>query len=252
MADVRGPASGFALVLAVTAVAYGLGRAVPVVGGPVFGLAIGMTIGTAVPLAVQWRPGRAFTSRYVLQAGIVALGATLSLSEVTSVGRTSLPVMVSTLAAAFVAAFFIGRLIGVLPPLRTLIGVGTGVCGASAIAAVSRIVGATEAEVAYALSTIFVFNLVAVVGFPLVGHHLGLSQEAFGIWAGTAINDTSSVVAAAYSYGDAAGAQAVVVKLTRTLMIVPIAAALALANARRAQAIGVRPLKLIPWFLLWF
>jgi uncharacterized integral membrane protein (TIGR00698 family) len=155
--------------------------------------------------------------------------------------------MLGSLAAALLVAVAVGRALRVPGRLTTLVGVGTGICGASAIAAISGIVGATEVEVAYALSTIFAFNLVAIVLFPALGHLFGLSQSAFGIWAGTAINDTSSVVAAAYSFGAAAGAQAVVVKLARTLMIVPIAAALALR--RRADVALVR---IFPWFLLLF
>lgn len=103
---------------------------------------------------------------------------------------------------------------------RLLIGVGTGICGASAIAATQAVVKAKESQVAYAIGTIFSFNIVAVLAFPQIGHLLG--PHAFGLWAGTAINDTSSVVAAGYAYGGDVGSYAVVVKLTRSLMIIPI------------------------------
>ena len=143
----------------------------------------------------------------------------------------------------------LGRLLAVSERLRTLIGVGTGICGASAIAAVSGIVRATETEIAYAISTIFVFNLVAVLVFPPIGRLLHLSQHGFGLWAGTAVNDTSSVVAAAYAFGHEAGAQAVVVKLTRTTLIIPIALGLSLLQARKG---GVRTGRLVPLFLIGF
>jgi uncharacterized integral membrane protein (TIGR00698 family) len=137
--------------------------------------------------------------------------------------------------------------------MQTLVGVGTAICGASAIAAVSGIVAATEIEIAYAISTIFVFNVIAVVLYPPLGHLLGLDQHAFGLWAGTAINDTSSVVAAAYSYGTPAGHVAVVTKLARTTMIVPIALGLAFLQARRSGGGPRRPVwRLVPVFLLWF
>lgn len=159
--------------------------------------------------------------------------------------------MLSSLAVAFVAAAVVGAVMSVAPRLRVLIGVGTGICGASAIAAVSSVVGATEIEIAYAISTIFVFNLVAVLCFPLVGHGIGLSQKAFGLWAGTAVNDTSSVAAAAYAYGRTAGSAAIIVKLARTLMIVPVTVAIALINARRRE-VEIRWLGLVPWFIVWF
>jgi uncharacterized integral membrane protein (TIGR00698 family) len=238
---------GLLAAAVVAAVAVPLGRIVPQVGGPAFALAFGVAIATVRAPDPRLRPGLAFAGRYVLQAAVVALGATLSLHKVASVFGTSLPVMLGSLAAALLVAVAVGRALRVPGRLTTLVGVGTGICGASAIAAISGIVGATEVEVAYALSTIFAFNLVAIVLFPALGHLFGLSQSAFGIWAGTAINDTSSVVAAAYSFGAAAGAQAVVVKLARTLMIVPIAAALALR--RRADVALVR---IFPWFLLLF
>ncbi|MGH3002519.1 MAG: YeiH family protein, partial [Gaiellaceae bacterium] len=188
----------------------------------------------------------------VLQAAIVALGATLSLSQVAHVGGASLPVMLGTLAVSLVTASVLGRLLGVGDRLRTLVGVGTGICGASAIAAVSGVVAATEAEIAYAISTIFVFNIVAVVTFPALGHALGLSQHAYGLWAGTAVNDTSSVVAAAFAFGHGAGSYAVLVKLTRTTMIIPIAATLAVVRARRGAHTNTRWTAIVPWFLLWF
>ena len=148
-------------------------------------------------------------------------------------GVHSLPVMVGTLAICLLAAALLGRALRVRSSLRTLVGVGTAICGASAIAAVTPLIDAAAEDVAYALSTVFVFNAVAVVVFPLLGHALGMSQQAFGLFAGTAINDTSSVVAAgARSYGAGAAQHAVVVKLTRTLFIVPICIGLALWRGR--------------------
>jgi uncharacterized integral membrane protein (TIGR00698 family) len=242
-------APGLAAAAAVAGVAWPLGRLVPHVGWPVFGLALGVAAASILPRAPALESGVAFASRYVLQAAVVALGATLSLGRVATVGGGSVPVLFGSLAAAFLAAYAGGRLLRVPGRLTTLIGVGTGICGASAIAAVSGVVGAAQAEIAYAVSTIFAFNLVAIALFPPLGHLLGLSEPAFGLWAGTAINDTSSVVAAAYSFGPAAGAQAVVVKLTRTLMILPVAAILAVA-VRRTRAVAWR--RIVPWFLLIF
>jgi uncharacterized integral membrane protein (TIGR00698 family) len=175
-----------------------------------------------------------------------------------------LPVMLGTLVVCLLAAWGIGRALGVVGNLRTLIGVGTGICGASAIAAVSPVIGAVSIEVAYAVSTIFLFNVAAVVVFPVVGHALGMSQHAFGLFAGTAVNDTSSVVAAASTYGAGAADSAVVVKLVRTLMIIPVVLGLAWLVGRRSDPATDpmtrtpprwsprRVTRLVPWFLIGF
>ncbi|MEW1653797.1 putative sulfate exporter family transporter [Streptomyces sp. NPDC093707] len=256
---------GLALAVAVALVATALGRLVPVVGGPVSGIVLGVLVAVVVRPGERMRPGIAFAGRGVLQAAVVVLGAQLSLGQVLRVGVGSLPVMIVTLVVCLAAAYVIGRRLGVVRDLRTLIGVGTGICGASAIAAVTPIIGAAEAEVAYAVSTIFVFNVAAVLTFPVLGHLLGMGQHAFGLFAGTAVNDMSSVVAAATTFGGPAADYAVVVKLARTLLIIPIClglAALARRRARRADAGAagseqelpgpVRVGRLVPWFLVGF
>lgn len=228
---------GLGLATAVAVVATLLGRAVPVVGAPVAAIMIGAVIATRA------RPGATFTrgirtaSTTVLQLSVVVLGSQLSLAQIATVGIESLPVMLGTLAVCLVGAWLIGRWLGVVGDLRTLIGVGTGICGASAIAAVTPVIGAVSVDVAYAISTIFVFNIAAVVLFPVLGHAFGLSQHAFGLFAGTAVNDMSSVVATATTYGPEAARYAVVVKLVRTLMIIPISLALAAWVARRMRTV---------------
>ena len=232
---------GVLMSAGVAAVATALGRLVPVMGAPVFGVALGLAAGVVQRNRSQharFQPGIAFTSRTVLQLSIVVLGSGLSLKQVAHTGLSSLPVLIGTLSLALLVAWGAGQLLGIGRDLRTLIGVGTGICGASAIAAASAVIGAAEAEVAYAISTIFAFNVIAVLTYPTIGHLLGMSQHAFGLWSGTAINDTSSVVAAAYTYGLAAGNFGVVVKLTRTLMIIPISIALAVRTRRREGAVA--------------
>lgn len=247
--------------------ATGLGRLVPVIGGPVFGIVIGVIVATALPRVAGARaerlgPGAAFAGRYVLQASIVLLGTGLSLRQVLHTGGSSLPVLLGTLAVALLGALLAGRLLGVTGDTRTLIGVGTGICGASAIAAVTAVLGAAEADVAYAIATIFTFNVAAVLLYPSIGHLLGLSQHAFGLWSGTAINDTSSVVAAATIYGTAAAKYGVVVKLTRTLALIPICVGLGAWRTRGSTSAGSEPggggWRRLPWramfpvFLLGF
>lgn len=238
--SLNGLAPGLAAAALVVGAAVPLGALVPSLGAPVIALALGITAAALRPPSPTLEPGLRVGSRALLQAAIVVLGATLGLRAVASAGLQTLPVLAGTLTAALIATIAGAKLLGVPGRLRTLIGVGTGICGASAIAAVSGIVAATEVEIAYAVTTVFVFNLVAVLLFPTLGHLLGLGQSSFGLWAGTAVNDTSSVVAAAYAYGNAAGAHAVVVKLTRTVAILPVAAALALLS-RRHSAGSVTP-----------
>lgn len=250
---------GLALSLLIASVATLIGGRLPVLGSAVPGVLLGIAV------RLLFRPGRStaggigFAGRGVLQASVVLLGTQLSLAQIARVGVSSLPVMLGTLAICLAAAWLFGRLLGVIGNLRTLIGVGTAICGGSAIAAVSPVIGALSAEVAYAISTIFLFNIAAVVTFPMLGHLLGLSQQAFGLFAGTAVNDTSSVVAAAAAYGPEAAQHAVVVKLVRSLMIIPICVGLAAVVRRRSAAAGsaaatepTQPIRLVPWFLVGF
>ena len=265
-ADLTERLPGLGLAAGIAVIATVIGHVVPLVGGPVSGIVIGVGLAVVVKPGDRLRPGIRTASRFVLQCSVVVLGSQLSLSQIARVGLESLPVMLASLAVCLVAAWGIGRLLGIVGDLRTLIGVGTGICGASAIAAVTPVIGAASIDVAYAISTIFLFNISAVLIFPVIGHALGLSQHAFGLFAGTAVNDMSSVVATATTYGSGATNFAVVVKLVRTLMIIPICIGLAAWVARRAAAAestapdmdltprrsGVRVFRLVPWFLIGF
>ena len=200
-----------------------------------FAIVAGIIVAASPPGLELLRPGLVFSTKAVLQGSIVVLGLGLSFGQVVSTGESSLPVLVGTLVIALCVAWFAGRALHIGSDLNTLIGVGTAICGASAIAATEAVIGADEADVSYAIATIFTFNVVAVLSFPTLGQLLGLSQHAFGLWAGTAINDTSSVVAASTIYGHAAVSYAVVVKLTRALAIVPISLGLAAWRNRSAD-----------------
>lgn len=249
------PGIGLSLGLAVVAVF--LGSMLPIIGGPVFGILAGMLVKSAAPLDGRFKPGIAFSSKKVLQGAIILLGFGLSLGQIVTTGAHSLVVMLSTIAACLLTARFAGPWLGITGDLTTLLGVGTAICGASAIAAVSPVIEAEERDVAYAISTVFAFNIAAVLLFPAFGHLMGMSEHAFGLLAGTAVNDTSSVVAAAYSFGAEAGAYATVVKLTRSTLIIPIALTLAAIRATRMKREGgtaarVKVSKLIPWFVVGF
>jgi uncharacterized integral membrane protein (TIGR00698 family) len=243
----------------VTAVALPLGTLAPRIGAPIIALALGMAIAAVTPSGYRLS-GLEWISRGALQFAIVLLGATISLSQVVAVGSSSLPVMLGSLAASLLTAAVIGRRLAVPRRLRVLVGVGTGVCGASAIASVSGVVEADAREIRYAISTIFAFNLAAVLLFPMLGHLFGMGAHEFGLWSGTAVNDTSSVLAAGFAYSHAAGTYALIVKLTRTTMIIPIALYLAAATARRSPSVASVDVKrskgrlrgAVPWFLVWF
>ncbi len=246
----------------VACIATLLGAPLPLVGAPVLGLLLGALLAVPTSRLTVLQPGVRYTARTVLQVAVVLLGTQLSLRQIAEVGVTSLPVLLGTLVLCLVAAAAVGRLMRIDTELRTLIGVGTAICGASAIAAVTPVLRAKNDTVAYAVSTIFLFNLVAVLVFPHLGYALNLSQHQFGLFAGTAVNDTSSVVAAAAIYGPEAANFAVVVKLTRTLLIIPICLVLAAVVARRERAGGsqspprtrwpVTAVRLVPWFLIGF
>lgn len=245
---------GLFLCVAIAIAAFALGRALPIVGGPVFGIVLGMIVAMLLKPEKRFTPGVKFAGRQVLQLSIVLLGATLQLGQVVGSGLHSLPLMLGTLVITLVAAYVLGLALRIDRDLRRLLGIGTAICGGSAIAALSSVIDVSETEVAYAISTVFLFNVAAVLTFPWIGHLMALTQHAFGLWAGTAINDTSSVVAAGYVYGHAAGNEAVVVKLTRTTLIIPIVMFYAGKRLWKAGKTGegVAWAKIIPWFILWF
>ena len=246
---------GLALAALVAVVAVVLGRWLPLIGGPVFGILIGIAIRNMIGVGPLFTPGLAFASKKVLQWSIIALGFGLSLNQVASVGLESLSVTLVTISAAFVSAYFLGKWLGIPSKLKILIGVGTAICGGSAIAATAPIIKPEDHETAFAISTIFIFNVAAVLIFPVLGHWMNLSDMAFGMWAGTAINDTSSVVAAGYSYSNAAGDYATIVKLTRATLIIPICLGLVFLQAwqqKRNKVEGFNFFRIFPWFILWF
>ncbi|MGA7296504.1 MAG: YeiH family protein [Rhodanobacteraceae bacterium] len=246
---------GLLLAGAIAVVALGLGRLLPLIGGPVFGIVLGVMVRNTRAPGTRFQPGIHFAGKQVLQWSIVALGLGLSLHQVARTGLSSLTVTLVTVSTAFASAYVLGRALAIPARLTTLIGVGTAICGGSAIAAVAPIIKPDEHETAFAISTIFLFNLVAVLLFPMLGHLMHLSAQGFGLWAGTAINDTSSVVAAGYSYGKAAGDYATIVKLTRATLIIPVCLLLALLEAWRHKQHGTDDFHLgrvFPWFILWF
>ena len=247
---------GFAFPLGLGLIAWQLGTWVPILGAPVIGILLGLLVGQLFGLRPEWKSGLAFCSRKVLQSAIVLLGAGMSLGQVAQIGSDGLPVMIGTLAIAIGGGALLGRMLRVERQTGVLVTYGTAICGASAIATMSAVIGASSSAIAFSITVIVIYNVLGALLFPPLGHLLGLSQEAFGLWAGTAVNDTSSVVAAATVYGAAAASYAVVVKLTRTLAIIPLAVFESWRRYRSASGAeqAARPVwyKLAPPFLGFF
>jgi len=186
-------------------------------------LTIGIIISSRLESTTHLKAGLNFSSKRLLKLAIIFLGTGLSISKVLEVGKYSLFIMLFTLSTAFLTAYIFSNLLTINWKLSNLIAIGTGVCGGSAIATLSPIIEADENDIAYALSATFIFDILMILLFPLMGKFLGLSDLSYGLWTGTAVNDTSSVVAAGYAFSEQAGDFATIVKLTRTTSIIPIA-----------------------------
>lgn len=228
------PGFGIALVIAAVAKFIEELLPIPLVGASVIALFIGMIINCFWnPKALQ--KGLKFTSKRILKLAIILLGASLSIGTVLTVGRLSLMVMCFTLLTCFDGGYFVGKALGLNWKLSNLISAGTGICGGSAIAAISPAIDAEDSDIAYAMSATFLFDMAMILLFPIIGRMMGLSDMAYGLWAGTAVNDTSSVVAAGFAYSEAAGDFATMVKLTRTLSIIPTVLIFSFINIRLKQ-----------------
>lgn len=251
---------GLALCIAIATAANAVADYMPVVGAPIFAIAFGVLITNSLrgPLQIgTLRIGD--VSKVCLKGGIILLGASLDLGIIVRTGVGSLPVLAVTIAAGLGCALLIGRTMRVDWRMRCLIGIGTTICGASAIAALAPVIRAKAEEIAYAISVIFFFNMLAVFVFPAVGHLLSLSDPGFGLWAGTAVNDTSAVVAAGFAYSHDAGTIATIVKLTRTTLIIPLVIGFGLLvpwfEERRAgedESLARRVYQAVPAFIMLF
>lgn len=235
------------------------------IGSAVIAMFIGMFLNQYIKNTKIFASGLKFTSKKILKFAIILLGLSLNITTILHVGKMSLTVMVFTLLTCFGGGYFIGKALGLNWKLSNLISAGTGICGGSAIAAIAPTIDADDNDVAYAMSATFLFDMAMIVLFPIMGRALGMSDQAFGIWAGTAVNDTSSVVATGYAFSEGAGDFATMVKLTRTLAIIPTVITFAFIQLRlkRKEAItnsqnsdelkaNFNIAKIFPWFILGF
>lgn len=262
---------GIVICILIAAIATFLGKleigdmSLEVIGAPVFAIIIGMIITLIKPTISNgdtFQPGIKFTSKKILQWAVIILGFSLNLGTIAKVGTQSLPVIICTISISLITAFVMMKLLKVDSKVSTLIGVGSSICGGSAIAATAPVIEADDEEVAQSISVIFLFNVMAALVFPSLGHAIGFGSEGFAIFAGTAVNDTSSVTAAASTAEGLYGVEgilstAVTVKLTRTLAIIPITLTLALYRMHNAKKSGDATnnfdfKKIFPWFILFF
>jgi len=202
------------------------------IGAGVFALLIGMLINPLVTKYKIFEKGFTFTAKKILRLAIILMGIGLSFEQIVEVGKFSLIVMIFTLLTAFGGGYLVGKLFKMNWRLSSLISAGTGICGGSAIAAVAPVIDAEDSDIAYAISATFIFDVLMVILFPIMGRYFSMSDLGYGIWTGTAVNDTSSVVAAGYAFSDIAGKLSVIVKLTRTLSIVPVVLIFSYINER--------------------
>ncbi len=249
---------GIVICMAVAILSVMLERLIPgeLLGSSIIALFMGTIINSF--FHPDWiKPALKFTSKRILKVAIILLGASLSVGTIMSVGKMTFFVMIFTFAMCFGGGFFVRKLFGLNWKLSNLISAGTGICGGSAVAAIAPVIDADDKDIAFALSSTFLFDMVMVALYPIMGRLLGMSDIAYGIWAGTSVNDTASVVASGYAFSEVAGDFATMVKLTRTIAIIPTVLVFAYIGTRIKQKElqtanedkNVNVLKIVPWFI---
>ena len=258
--------SGILVCLAIAIPSWLLGKMFPVIGGAVIAIIAGMIVTMFWDNKGKAEPGIKWTSRVILQTAVVLLGFGMNLGVIFQTGKQSLPIIICTITTSLIIAWILQKALKVPANTSILVGVGSSICGGSAIAAAAPVIGADDDEIAQSIAVIFFFNVLAAIFFPILGKSIGfdtVNGESFGIFAGTAINDTSSVTAAAstwdsmWNLGSETLNKAVTVKLTRTLAIIPITLGLSLIQAKKSTKEGKQTTKFslkraFPMFILYF
>lgn len=258
--------SGILVCLAIAIPSWLLGKMFPVIGGAVIAIIAGMIVTMFWDNKGKAEPGIKWTSRVILQTAVVLLGFGMNLGVIFQTGKQSLPIIICTITTSLIIAWILQKALKVPANPSILVGVGSSICGGSAIAAAAPVIGADDDEIAQSIAVIFFFNVLAAIFFPILGKAIGfdtVNGESFGIFAGTAINDTSSVTAAAstwdsmWNLGSETLNKAVTVKLTRTLAIIPITLGLSLIQEKKSTKEGKQTTKFslkraFPMFILYF
>ncbi|AEE97846.1 YeiH family protein [Mahella australiensis] len=227
----------------------------PPLSDVIVAIILGMVIGNAFKLPRMLIPGIRFSAKTVLKLGIILLGVSLNFFDVLKVGAASIWIIVACITLALLLTLYLGKRFHIPAKLAALIGVGTSICGTTAIVATAPAIDADEQDISFAVATITVFGILAIFIYPIVGDLLDLSQKTFGMWAGTAINETSQVVAAGFLYGEQAGEMATVVKLTRTIFLAPVMLIMAFSFRKSKGETASRNVNIVaafPWFILGF
>lgn len=248
---------GIVLVMIIGVIANSLGKDFPLIGGAVLAIIIGILIKQFLGIPQMFSEGISYTLKKLLKLAIILLGFSFSFTELYKVGLNAIIIVLVAVVTGIFLTYYIGKLFKLEGNIPLLISLGTGICGATAIATSGPIIKAKDEEIVYAVNTIFAFNVLAVLLYPFIGHVLSIPDHQFGVWAGTAIHDTSSVVAAGYNYSSSAGDTSVVVKLIRTLMLVPVAVILSIYISMKNRKMNsnqdkLKISKVFPFFILLF
>lgn len=261
MKSIKHTLPGALISLFVAMVAWILNAYLPIdlVGSVLIALLLGMLLNPLISKKEGFDEGITWTSKYILRIGIILAGISLSINQVIEAGKYALILLLFTFLTAFSVGYICKRVFKIDWKLSSLLSVSTAICGGTAVATVGPVIKAEKHHIAYAISATFIFDLLTVILFPWLGVLFGMTDTTFGLWVGTSVNDTSSVVAAGYAFSEVAGSIATIVKLTRTLFIVPIVLIFSWIYLRsektsnqtvEKESINIK--KIFPWFILGF
>lgn len=248
---------GLAVAAMVALAALYLGKLTVLINDVIIAILIGAVIRNFIGIQEVFKPGLSFSLKKVLRLAIILLGMQISFQQVVNTGGSSLLIILFVVTVAIPLTYVIGKKLGLNKEISTLLGVGSAICGATAVLATGPAIKAKERDVALAVGTIFIFNTLALFLFPVIGKLMHLSNLTYGTWTGLAVQDVSSVVATGFAYGQEAGEIATVVKLTRTVFIVPVVFLVGLIFTLKDRKENeadkkINYIKIFPWFVVGF
>lgn len=241
-----------------------IGGNIPLLGTSISAILIGAAIRHTPLFGLLDKVITKFVSSYLLKTGIVLLGFTLSLRILNQVGLNVLVIILAVITVSILASFLGNKVLKIDNKLALLIGIGTSICGGSAIVAAAPLIEVEDEDIAVSITTMFIYSMLALLLLPTLGVMFNFTNQLYGILAGVAVNDTASVVATAFDWHQEAGNIATVVKLVRTLFIVPVTIGLIyykyLQNAKITKSQGAKRIAIdwkqiqrnIPMFVVFF
>lgn len=242
---------GVLLTLVAVAVATALAKLVPAMSALTVAVVLGVAVGNLPRFPVSVRPGLAWSMRKLLRLGVVVLGLRLAVDQIAGLGAGTLLAVLLIVVVTFLGTVLAGHLLGTGRGLSLLVATGFSICGASAIAAVESVVDREDEDVATGVALVTIFGTLAMLLLPAATTGLGVSDMDTGRIAGGSVHEVAQVVAAASPAGATAVSVAVVVKLTRVVLLAPLVTIISLAQRRTARGAGARP-PLVPLFVLGF